>query len=157
MTSGDSRGVTVLTLLKKQIIAQTVLQFWLYSAWIKIKADGPAAQLELMRWWSLKELVMMMEGRVMCVSPWGGSDWGWFKNVGMDLNVQKWECSANWDGNLAGHWGSHFWYVWNEAFRGPASNAGTLQRQTFMSAFAQWHVEEKDNFHIIFTGTVIQF
>lgn len=77
VTSGDSLGVTVLTLLKKQIITQTVLQFWLYSAWIKIKADGPAAQLELMRWWSLKELVMMMEGRVMCVSPWGGSDWGW--------------------------------------------------------------------------------
>lgn len=76
VTSSDSLGVAVLTLLKKQIITQTVLRSWLYSAWIKIKADGPAAQLELMRWWSLKDLVMMMEGTVMCVSPWGGSDWG---------------------------------------------------------------------------------
>lgn len=40
-TQSDQQRVTVLTLLKKQIITETVLQLRLYSAWIKMKEDGP--------------------------------------------------------------------------------------------------------------------
>lgn len=115
VASGYSLRVTMLTLLKKQIITQSILQFSLIFCMHKDKGDCPGcpARVNEMMETQRPGHVDWGDGDV-CVCPLGRvKPGGIFKKVDMDLNVQSENPQRTGENKLAGHLGSYFWHVWN--------------------------------------------